>query len=79
MTCSDCSKDKTIDLVNGNTVCNYCPDYAAECLSRENDAKRLIGMPRDLAKVEYRRRKDEGEDLTKLDAVIKRLKAANFN
>lgn len=62
-----------IELLNGKTVCNFCPEWAEECLNRELDAKRFIEMPRDKAKAEYRARKESGEDLTRLDAVIKRL------
>lgn len=67
-----CNRDKTITLDTGKQVCNYCPDYASECLAREKKARQLLAMTPNAAKIEWAR---VGNG--KLAKVVKRLRIKN--
>lgn len=80
MPCIDCmhmeSMTRFVTLDTGQLVCNYCPDYAAECLERERDARRLLGLQNSVAREQLQRRKAAGISIEKVVAVVKRLQAA---
>ena len=38
--CQRCESGPVVTLHDGRTVCNYCPDYRAECLARH-----VISLP----------------------------------
>lgn len=65
-----------VTLNSGRTVCNYCHDYAAECLEREKDARWLLGLSKPAAREQLHNRKAAGISIAKVVAVIKRLQAA---
>jgi hypothetical protein len=42
MDCTGCRREKTIGLMGGDSVCSYCPEWAKECLRREDSARVLL-------------------------------------
>lgn len=40
MTCQDCTRDKTVALIDGSQVCTYCEQYRHEC-----EAKAILHFP----------------------------------
>jgi hypothetical protein len=40
--CQRCEDGPTVVLVDGRTVCTYCPDWRDECLARE-----ILKMPKE--------------------------------
>lgn len=38
--CKACSREKTVALCHGQSVCTYCPDWLIEC-----EARYLLAMP----------------------------------
>lgn len=43
-TCDACTRDRTIALIAGDTVCSYCPSWASECLFREKSARVVLSI-----------------------------------
>jgi hypothetical protein len=58
-------------------VCSYCEKWKDECLEREQTARKILSLPRDEGTKAYKKIRDSGIDMTKLDSVIKRLKNDN--
>lgn len=44
--CQRCEDGPTVQLVDGRTVCTYCPDWRDECLARE-----ILAMPKERRRV----------------------------
>jgi hypothetical protein len=64
MRCEGCTREETINLVDGRKVCNYCPAWLVEC-----EARYLLGLP-------LHKRKEQLEERSKKrgEASINKLK-----
>lgn len=58
--CEACATRNTVQLVDGRTVCTYCPDWRDECLARE-----ILRMPKERRRVFLFGRVDAGKVVEK--------------
>lgn len=40
----ECRRERTVELLTGNSVCSYCPHYKAECFARWEAAQFVLSL-----------------------------------
>jgi hypothetical protein len=63
MSCAGCNRletDQVVKLIDGTTVCTYCPSWAREC-----EARHILSIPDKVARREYLRGREEAGKIVK--------------